>query len=842
MATPIDTEKLPPSGNPAKLPALPSPDTAATRDFLKAVKEILDVREGRRGSSYEKSVTWRDLHDLGLITRVAGQQGGNISGTGLNSDISALPVKLVSRLEQALRNTPLFKSLLAKIGSIDDLEGYPDALRQLLQTSLLEEATQRRAAIQTVEKTLQDGLSSQAQRVTEITAAVEGAQSGIRHVDFTYAEKTRALATSITQVSARLDNAGGDGVTVEEKLTAQADAITGLQGQYTVKIDANGKIAGFGLAVDAPTEGEATSAFIINADKFGIFTSDGDVMPFGVDASGVYINGALRVNAGGQTLDQLGAGAKLLAIIASSQVFQINKAGANTPASISFTANSQNLTGSPTFSVTAGTATLTGTGASRTLAFADMATDSVTVQVAQDGLTDTITVVKVREGADGNPGADAIVMVLSNEAHVLAADSSGTVLSYAGASTTVTVYKGIINDTANWTITKADTNCASSLSGTTITVNPLSADTGYVDITATRSGYPTQTKRFSLSKSKTGQQGSTGTGTPGQRGTVQIQVSGRTSWDDTVASNAISSAGYGSPQNRDMVTQYGTGFSETRYYSSGSWLTVGAYINGNLIVGGEISGVSINIGSGQLQVTTSGVVNAYNFLGHSSTFGNLANPNAPPITATTYAFSSQPAIKATAGIGHAIEAYGSIYCNSTIYASSFSGTISGSNVSGAVSNATFAGTAGLLQPSSGNAQMVAGGMSAYLQPGDGNFIVAKNGTPFWGSQQTGGNMSDRKLKEAIVPTAVKGLDTINALQVVDFRWKAGGPFEDGKTYTGFIAQDAEIVEPRLVGKLEDGTYTMSKETLVPFAIKAIQELHAELQQVKAELAVLKTPL
>lgn len=87
-------------------------------------------------------------------------------------------------------------------------------------------------------------------------------------------------------VNSRLDNAGGTGVTVEQSLTSSANNITGLQGQYTVKIDVNGYVSGFGLASTA-NNGVPTSEFVVNADKFSIVTpSNPAIHPFTVGTIG----------------------------------------------------------------------------------------------------------------------------------------------------------------------------------------------------------------------------------------------------------------------------------------------------------------------------------------------------------------------------------------------------------------------------------------------------------------------------------------------------------------------------------------------------------------------------
>lgn len=90
---------------------------------------------------------------------------------------------------------------------------------------------------------------------------------------------------------------------------AHARSINGLEAQYTVKVDANGKVAGFGLAT-TPKNGTPESGFIVNADRFGIgATGKADVFPFVVDTqkNRVGINGELVVN-GKAVVDNLNAG------------------------------------------------------------------------------------------------------------------------------------------------------------------------------------------------------------------------------------------------------------------------------------------------------------------------------------------------------------------------------------------------------------------------------------------------------------------------------------------------------------------------------------------------------
>lgn len=88
-----------------------------------------------------------------------------------------------------------------------------------------------------------------------------------------------------------------------------AQSINGLEAQYTVKVDVNGKVAGYGLAT-TPKNGTPESKFIVNADRFGVgSTGKADIFPFTVDTrqNRVGVNGELVVN-GKAIVDRLTAG------------------------------------------------------------------------------------------------------------------------------------------------------------------------------------------------------------------------------------------------------------------------------------------------------------------------------------------------------------------------------------------------------------------------------------------------------------------------------------------------------------------------------------------------------
>ena len=106
-----------------------------------------------------------------------------------------------------------------------------------------------------------------------------------------------AAASTVNGLTARLDAVGGTGVTVEQAYSANVSDIGDLEGQYTVKIDANGAVAGFGLASTTTAAGNITSEFVVNADRFAIMQGGNNSttasVPFIVDSGVVFMASAM---------------------------------------------------------------------------------------------------------------------------------------------------------------------------------------------------------------------------------------------------------------------------------------------------------------------------------------------------------------------------------------------------------------------------------------------------------------------------------------------------------------------------------------------------------------------
>ena len=120
--------------------------------------------------------------------------------------------------------------------------------------------------------------------------------------------------------------------------------------------------------------------------------------------------------------------------------------------------------------------------------------------------------------------------------------------------------------------------------------------------------------------------------------------------------------------------------------------------------------------------------------------------------------------------------------------------------------------------------------------------------------------SDERLKENIEDVSFSGIDIVNNLQVRNFNFKS----QPDSTQIGFIAQEVQPFVPEAVDILENGIREMkgmssimteeeeaqsiseegkplgfSREALIPYLVKAVQELSVENEVLRQEIELLK---
>lgn len=95
--------------------------------------------------------------------------------------------------------------------------------------------------------------------------------------------------------------------------------------------------------------------------------------------------------------------------------------------------------------------------------------------------------------------------------------------------------------------------------------------------------------------------------------------------------------------------------------------------------------------------------------------------------------------------------------------------------------------------------------------------------------------SDRRLKDYIQPFT-NGLEYVNQMRPVHFKW-----ISNGQQGIGFIADELQDVVPQAVtGHANGETYQgVDASFVVPYLVSAVQELHDQIIELKAEINILK---
>ncbi len=93
--------------------------------------------------------------------------------------------------------------------------------------------------------------------------------------------------------------------------------------------------------------------------------------------------------------------------------------------------------------------------------------------------------------------------------------------------------------------------------------------------------------------------------------------------------------------------------------------------------------------------------------------------------------------------------------------------------------------------------------------------------------------SDERLKKNIKESEINALATINSIETYSYDWIESGKHEK----VGFIAQQMETVVEELV-HVEEKTnaYSINEIGLIPYLVKAVQELSKEVMELKEEIA------
>ena len=115
-----------------------------------------------------------------------------------------------------------------------------------------------------------------------------------------------------------------------------------------------------------------------------------------------------------------------------------------------------------------------------------------------------------------------------------------------------------------------------------------------------------------------------------------------------------------------------------------------------------------------------------------------------------------------------------------------------------------------------------------IEPQNGYlYFYLNNGTYDWVTLNK--DVSDRRYKHNIEDSKVSALEVINRLKTYSYRKEYDGKIED--ISCGIMAQDVQKYAPEAFLENPDGAYSYNTFVLVPYLIKAIQELNQKLEKV-----------
>ena len=390
--------------------------------------------------------------------------------------------------------------------------------------------------------------------------------------------------------------------------------------------------------------------------------------------SNISIDGNTVITGTGQTITGLTGGAipKWLDLNYDAAGFIVDNytGAAINQSNILLTANLNGMTGTVTFTTDPATITLTSLGDPNTkkLQLANWLSAEpsytnvkITASFSSAGTTytDTIFLFKANISATPTP-----IMVLSDEVRAIPTDSAGTVLAGVlsgggSVTTTASVLEGPYDISSSYSYAAASSGCTVSINSRTVTVTAVSSDVANVVITASRSSYPTLSKKFSLAKVKQGADGAAGTngtnGTAGARGSGVFSsgIAGLSAWNDATANGVITGAGL-TKVVRDQVTLYATpvtssSFTQTRFWDGSAWVAVSAFISGGLLVDGTISANKIVADSITSAQIAAGAITASEIAAGNVTLDKLRAGTTALATGYQFSLGAVTGIKVGAG-------------------------------------------------------------------------------------------------------------------------------------------------------------------------------------------------
>lgn len=282
------------------VPSIPDVRDDNLREVLTAIKSTLEVREGMIGDPLDRAATLRDL----VALNIAGTDQTNlaIDNTGAAIPVSPVWLPLPDGYDPTTDFTipPAPTGLVATGGFTNvvlDWNGAP--YRNHSYTEIWRNTTDNLGTAIRIGITPADVYSDAAEPSTTYYYWIRFVSKANIYGPYNATSGTPATtAIDVTEAISNLtDEITGSQLFVDlgTRVGSSEVSINSLNGQYTVKIDNNGYVSGFGLASTSNTT-TPSSSFIVRADSFSIANPAGPnivapAMPFIVRTTETTVDG-----------------------------------------------------------------------------------------------------------------------------------------------------------------------------------------------------------------------------------------------------------------------------------------------------------------------------------------------------------------------------------------------------------------------------------------------------------------------------------------------------------------------------------------------------------------------
>ncbi len=240
-----------------------------TRMVLQAVIDGVHVRNGVVGNGDSAFITRAEL--LGGSGGAGSNTSASLVGQAVARDINTPS----SALYASIFESRLFKYLQERVKLIDETNIKNG-------NTIIREITDRSNA----DNSIYVKYDAQITAINQSVAAIQTTQT-------TTTNNVAALASTVTILQASVAN---NTAAIAQEALVRANVDGTLLAQYTLRVDVNGRVSGFGIAANA-----TRTDFIIRTDTFSLVSPSGNTAAMIIENNTINVfdeNGALRVKLG----------------------------------------------------------------------------------------------------------------------------------------------------------------------------------------------------------------------------------------------------------------------------------------------------------------------------------------------------------------------------------------------------------------------------------------------------------------------------------------------------------------------------------------------------------------